>query len=72
VREADRRNAEGAVKPHVDLWRANELAMLSAGIPKENITLPEICTCCNPKILFSHRASKGRRGNLAAFLGIRK
>jgi len=65
-------NAEGAVKPHVDLWRANELAMLSAGIPKENITLPEICTCCNPKILFSHRASKGRRGNLAAFLGIRK
>ncbi|HCE78653.1 MAG TPA: laccase domain-containing protein, partial [Lachnospiraceae bacterium] len=28
----------------------------------------DICTCCNPDLLFSHRASHGRRGNLGAFL----
>ncbi|MDD6504834.1 MAG: laccase domain-containing protein, partial [Lachnospiraceae bacterium] len=30
-----------------------------------------ICTCCNPQLLFSHRASCGKRGNLGAFLMIR-
>ncbi|MFR3320969.1 MAG: laccase domain-containing protein [Lachnospiraceae bacterium] len=30
------------------------------------------CTCCNPQIFFSHRASGGKRGNLAGFLMIRE
>lgn len=57
-------------KYQLNLWRANERIMQDAGIKKENITLPNICTCCNPEFLFSHRASKGKRGNLAAFLGL--
>lgn len=58
-------------KYQLDLWKANEFVFLEAGILKENIFLPGICTCCNPTFLFSHRASKGKRGNLSAFLGIR-
>ncbi|HJB16996.1 MAG TPA: polyphenol oxidase family protein, partial [Candidatus Blautia excrementipullorum] len=52
------------------LWEANRLVMEEAGILPEHISLPGICTCCNPEFLFSHRASKGKRGNLGAFLGL--
>lgn len=62
---------KGDGKYQLNLWRANELVMEEAGIPKENISLPNLCTCCNPDHLFSHRASKGKRGNLAAFLQLR-
>jgi copper oxidase (laccase) domain-containing protein len=50
---------------------ANKIIFLEAGIPEENISMPNLCTCCNPEFLFSHRASHGKRGNLGAFLGIR-
>lgn len=59
-------------KYQLNLWRANEIVLTEAGILSEHLSFPEICTCCNPKLLFSHRASKGKRGNLCAFLGIRK
>lgn len=54
----------------LNLWKANEIVFLEAGIKKENIEVAGICTCCNSKKLFSHRASHGKRGNLGAFLGI--
>lgn len=52
----------------LDLWKANELWLSEAGVLQENIQITDICTCCNSKLLFSHRASQGKRGNLAAFL----
>lgn len=55
-------------KYQLDLWKANEAIMLGCGIGKENIQITDICTCCNSELLFSHRASQGKRGNLAAFL----
>lgn len=55
-------------KAMLDLWQANLAVLTEAGIPKENISLPDICTSCNKDILFSHRASNGKRGNLGAFL----
>lgn len=55
-------------KYQLDLWEANRQALLEAGIPGDRILMPGICTCCNPRLLFSHRASRGKRGNLAAFL----
>ena len=58
-------------KYQLDLWRANEAALLEAGVLKENIRITDICTCCNSKYLFSHRATNGKRGNLAAFLGLK-
>lgn len=55
-------------KYQLNLWEACRENFLEAGILPEHISMPEICTCCNPGFLFSHRASKGKRGNLAAFL----
>ena len=58
-------------KYQLNLWKANEILLEEAGITKEHISVTDICTCCNPQLLYSHRASKGQRGNLAAFLMIR-
>lgn len=52
-------------KYQLDLWKANEIILQEAGVPKEQIQIGELCTCCNPNLLFSHRASHGRRGSLA-------
>ena len=57
-------------KYQLNLWEANRQIMLEAGLIEEHIFLPGLCTCCNPEFLFSHRASRGKRGNLGAFLGI--
>ncbi|MCR5271430.1 MAG: peptidoglycan editing factor PgeF [Lachnospiraceae bacterium] len=55
----------------LDLWRANEIVLIDAGVKEENIATTNICTCCNSKLLFSHRASKGKRGLLGAFLALK-
>lgn len=55
-------------KYYLNLWRANEIVLLEAGVKKEHIAITDICTCCNSKILFSHRASHGKRGNMGGFL----
>ena len=60
--------AKGGGKYQLDLWRANEIVLLEAGLRPERITITDLCTCCNPDLLFSHRASHGKRGNLGAFL----
>lgn len=60
--------AETEKKYQLDLWRANEIVLLEAGVKREHIAVTDICTCCNPKVLFSHRASQGKRGNLGGFL----
>ena len=57
-------------KYQLNLWKANEIVLTEAGILREHISFPGICTCCNPEFLFSHRASQGKRGNLCAFLGV--
>lgn len=58
-------------KYQLDLWEANRQIFLEARVKPENISMPNLCTCCNPQFLFSHRASKGKRGNLAAFLALK-
>ena len=55
-------------KYQLNLWKANEIVMLEAGVLPEHLAVTNVCTCCNHEELFSHRASKGKRGNLAAFL----
>lgn len=57
-------------KYQLNLWEANRIVLLDAGVSPENIALPQVCTCCNPNLFFSHRASNGKRGNLGAFLGL--
>ncbi len=58
-------------KYQLNLWEANKIIFMEAGITENHISMPGICTCCNPEFLFSHRASHGKRGNLGAFLGLK-
>lgn len=55
-------------KYQLNLWEACRQNFLSAGMMPDHVSLPDICTCCNPGFLFSHRASHGKRGNMAAVL----
>ena len=55
-------------KFQLDLWQANRQILLEAGVREEHLAVTDLCTCCNPTLLFFHRASGGKRGNLAAFL----
>lgn len=64
----DKRNG----KYLLDLWRANEIVLTDAGVLPEHLAVTDVCTCCNSALLFSHRASGGKRGNLAAALALRK
>lgn len=57
-------------KYQLDLREANRCLLLKAGILPEHLEVADLCTCCNPDYLFSHRASNGKRGNLGAFLSI--
>lgn len=61
---------KGNGKYQLDLWRTNEIILLEAGVKPEHLAVTNICTCCNEKLLFSHRASHGKRGNLGAFLAL--
>lgn len=58
-------------KYQLDLWKANELIFLEAGIRPEHIAITNVCTHCNPDILFSHRTTGDKRGNLSAFLALK-
>ena len=61
----------GDGKYQFDIWEANVQVLLEAGAPRSSIEKPNACTCCNPDLLFSHRASSGRRGTIMTFAGIR-
>lgn len=63
---------KGNGKYQLDLWECNKRILLDAGIRKENLSVTNICTCCNSDLLFSHRASQGKRGNLGAFLMLKQ
>ena len=58
--------AEG--KYQLDLWLANLILLVRAGVLPEKIDVTDLCTADNKEVLFSHRASMGKRGNLGAFL----
>lgn len=52
----------------LDLSEANRLILCEAGINPENIDVAHLCTAENGKLLHSHRATAGKRGNLAAVI----
>ncbi|MCI8784806.1 peptidoglycan editing factor PgeF [Lachnospiraceae bacterium 48-21] len=58
-------------KYQLDLWRANQIVLTEAGVRREQIAVTNVCTHCNPDILFSHRSTGTVRGNLSAFLALR-
>lgn len=56
--------------PHLDLWEANRLALLAAGLQPANIELAGICTCCDNDRYFSHRAEGPTRGLFATIVAL--
>ena len=59
-------------KYQLNLWKANESVFLESGILPEHIAVTNVCTHCNPDILFSHRTTGNERGTLSAFLALKK
>lgn len=62
---------KGDGKYMLNLHEACRYNLLKAGVTNEHIAMPDLCTCCNPEFIYSHRASKGMRGNLAAVIGLK-
>lgn len=65
------RRPQDEKKYYLDLWKANEIVLTEAGVLPEHIAVTDICTCCNHELLFSHRGSGGKRGNLGGFLSLK-
>lgn len=59
---------KGNGKYLLDLQLACRYNFLRAGVQDKHISTADICTCCNPELLYSHRASHGMRGNLGAVI----
>lgn len=55
----------------IDLLETNRQILVAAGVKNENITISDICTNCNSGLLWSHRATKGKRGTMSAFMCIK-
>jgi len=52
----------------LDLWAANRLVLLEAGLQPENIELAGVCTACHSTQYFSYRAHNGQTGRQAALI----
>ena len=59
-------------KYQLNLWRANQIVLTEAGVEAQNIAVTNLCTHCNPEILFSHRSTGVKRGTLSALLAIKR
>lgn len=59
---------KGGGKFMIDLWEANRRILNRSGIAEDRISVAQLCTKCNPNWLFSHRATGGKRGGLAAMM----
>ena len=57
-------------KMQLNLWEANRQILLLAGLKSENIVISNVCTSCHSDLLFSHRKTNEKRGNLIAVMEI--
>ena len=62
---------KGNGKFMIDLLETNRQILVHAGVKNENITVSDVCTNCNSELLWSHRATKGHRGTMSAFMCIK-
>jgi polyphenol oxidase len=51
---------------HLNLWKANEIALRAAGVRR--IEIAGLCTACHAEDWFSHRAEGGRTGRFGAMI----
>ena len=54
-----------------DLLETNKQILMLSGVPENNITISDVCTRCNSDLLWSHRATNGKRGTMCAFMCIK-
>ena len=54
----------------IDLLETNKQILMSAGVKESNITVSDVCTRCNHDLIWSHRATNGRRGGMCAIIEI--
>lgn len=66
------KNGTSLDKYQLNLLEANRRNLLNAGVLAANISVADICTCCNPRLLHSHRATHGRRGLMCNFVYIKQ
>ena len=52
-------------KYHLDLFEANRLTLLRAGIPEDHIAVSDVCTMCNADTFYSYRAGRLENENCA-------
>ncbi|MEE0265066.1 MAG: peptidoglycan editing factor PgeF [Acutalibacteraceae bacterium] len=62
--------ARGNGKYMANLTETNKQILMLSGVPEENITISDVCTKCNSELLWSHRATNGKRGTMCAFMCI--
>lgn len=55
-------------KYYLDLSLINRQILVESGVKPENISIADICTCCNTEWFFSHRGQGPERGIFATFL----
>ncbi len=60
----------GNGKAMLDLWSLNCLILEHAGVPRAQIVVGGVCTCCNSDTFFSHRVMGAQRGGMAAMLAL--
>jgi len=66
VDEIFKKQENGKVK--LDLWEANRLELIEAGVEPGNIEIAGICTSCKKDLFYSYRAEQGLTGRLGVAL----
>lgn len=56
----------------LDLKRLNQLLLLQAGIPIDQIVVSHYCTSCEEQLFFSHRRDKGKTGRMMSYIGMKE
>lgn len=56
---------------HLDLWAANRIQLIEAGVPADHIDCADTCTACERAWFYSYRAASGRTGRLAAVMELK-
>ncbi len=61
-------NRNGTAKPHLDLWKANELQLREAGV--RAVMQCGLCTMERQDLFFSHRGGGGISGRMLGVIGL--
>lgn len=55
----------------LDLWKANKIGIMEAGVLEENIETGNYCTSCNPDLFYSYRRDNGITGRMAGVISLK-